>query len=52
MIAFISDIHSNTEALEACLREIESLGERDPGVVEMRELIEERDLRPRSVHIP
>ena len=26
MIAFISDIHSNTEALEACLREIEKLG--------------------------
>ncbi len=26
MIAFISDIHSNTEALEVCLREIESLG--------------------------
>jgi diadenosine tetraphosphatase ApaH/serine/threonine PP2A family protein phosphatase len=26
MIAFISDIHSNTEALEACLREIEGLG--------------------------
>lgn len=25
MIAFISDIHSNTEALEACLREIERL---------------------------
>ena len=26
MIAFISDIHSNTEALEACLAEIERLG--------------------------
>ena len=26
MIAFISDIHSNTEALEACLAEIEELG--------------------------
>ena len=26
MIAFISDIHSNTEALEACLAEIETLG--------------------------
>ena len=26
MIAFISDIHSNTEALEACLSEIEKLG--------------------------
>ena len=26
MIAFVSDIHSNTEALETCLREIEKLG--------------------------